>query len=144
RRYQHSFTSKALFKSIAARSTALSPSTILSASLTANQLPSRSIRLVAAARRDLHTSTSAVTTWWQLMMSTTSICRVELMNSTSHPARMQFVWVIVFQRRMFYTGAFMPRRNNSWADNLVLAPWWVSAALALLAYIMLPSLLPAA
>jgi restriction system protein len=38
----------------------------------------------------------------------------------------------------------MPRRKNSWADNLVLAPWWVSAGLALLAYIMLPSVLPAA
>jgi restriction system protein len=32
----------------------------------------------------------------------------------------------------------MPRRKNSWADNLVLAPWWVSAALALLAYTLLP------
>jgi restriction system protein len=57
---------------------------------------------------------------------------------------MQFVWVIVFQPRMFYTGASMPRRKNSWADNLVLAPWWVSAALALLAYTLLPSTLPKA
>jgi restriction system protein len=38
----------------------------------------------------------------------------------------------------------MRRRNNSWADNLVLAPWWVSAVLALLAYAILPSVLPAA
>ena len=38
----------------------------------------------------------------------------------------------------------MRRRKNSWADQLALAPWWVSAALALLAYIMLPSVLPAA
>ena len=45
---------------------------------------------------------------------------------------------------MFYTGAFMPRRKNSWADHLVLAPWWVSAALALLAYTILPAVLPAA
>src|ERR1044072_358765 len=37
----------------------------------------------------------------------------------------------------------MPRRKNSWADNLVLAPWWVSAALALLVFIMLLSVLPA-
>jgi restriction system protein len=38
----------------------------------------------------------------------------------------------------------MPRRKNSWADKLVLAPWWVSAALALLAYALLPSVLPPA
>jgi restriction system protein len=38
----------------------------------------------------------------------------------------------------------MPRRKNSWADNLVLAPWWISAALALLAYMILPAVLPAA
>jgi restriction system protein len=38
----------------------------------------------------------------------------------------------------------MPRRKNSWVDELILAPWWVSAALALLAYILLPSMLPAA
>ena len=38
----------------------------------------------------------------------------------------------------------MPRRKNSWADNLVLAPWWVSAVLALLAYALLPNVLPAA
>jgi hypothetical protein len=50
----------------------------------------------------------------------------------------QIFAVIVFQRGMFYTGAFMPRRNNSWADHLVLATWWVSAALALLAYTILP------
>src|SRR5439155_25243944 len=46
--------------------------------------------------------------------------------------------------KMFYTGAFMPRRKNSWADDLILAPWWVSAALALLAYAILPAVLPAA
>lgn len=28
----------------------------------------------------------------------------------------------------------MPRRKHSWADNLVLAPWWVSLALAFVAY----------
>ena len=44
---------------------------------------------------------------------------------------------------MFYTSALMPRRKNSWADNLVLAPWWVSATLALLAFTILPSVLPA-
>jgi restriction system protein len=37
----------------------------------------------------------------------------------------------------------MPRRKNSWADNLVLAPWWMSAALALLVFIILVSVLPA-
>jgi restriction system protein len=45
---------------------------------------------------------------------------------------------------MFYTSAIMRRRKNSWADNLVLASWWVSAVLALLAYAILPSVLPAA
>jgi len=50
---------------------------------------------------------------------------------------------IVFQPGIFYTSAVMPRRKNSWADNLVLAPWWVSAALALLVFIMLLSVLPA-
>src|SRR6266536_2923987 len=45
---------------------------------------------------------------------------------------------------MFYTGALMPRRKNSWADDLILAPWWVSAALALLAYTLLPRVLPKA
>jgi len=38
----------------------------------------------------------------------------------------------------------MPRRKNSWVDHLVLAPWWVSAVLALLAYTILPSVLPMA
>lgn len=38
----------------------------------------------------------------------------------------------------------MPRRKNSWADNLVLAPWWVSALMAFLAYMILPAVLPAA
>jgi restriction system protein len=38
--------------------------------------------------------------------------------------------------------AGMPRRKCSLADDLVLAPWWVSAVLALLAYGILPSMLP--
>ena len=38
----------------------------------------------------------------------------------------------------------MARRNSSWIDDLILAPWWVSAALALLAYMILPAVLPAA
>jgi restriction system protein len=38
----------------------------------------------------------------------------------------------------------MPRRKNSWVDDLILAPWWVSAVLALLAYVILPAVLPAA
>src|SRR5438552_5615844 len=38
----------------------------------------------------------------------------------------------------------MPRRKSSWVDDLILAPWWVSAALALLAYAILPAVLPAA
>src|SRR6266550_7462286 len=38
----------------------------------------------------------------------------------------------------------MPRRKSSWVDDLILAPWWVSAALALLAYMILPAVLPAA
>jgi len=38
----------------------------------------------------------------------------------------------------------MPRRKSSWVDDLILAPWWVSTALALLAYGILPALLPAA
>jgi restriction system protein len=38
----------------------------------------------------------------------------------------------------------MPRRKSSWVDDLILAPWWVSAALALLAYVILPAMLPAA
>jgi restriction system protein len=37
----------------------------------------------------------------------------------------------------------MPRRKSSWVDDLILAPWWVSAALALLAYAILPAVLPA-
>jgi len=45
---------------------------------------------------------------------------------------------------MFYTSAFVPRRKSSWVDDLILAPWWVSAALALLAYRILPAVLPAA
>src|SRR6476646_11209509 len=45
---------------------------------------------------------------------------------------------------MFYTSALMPRRKSSWVDDLILAPWWVSTALALLAYGILPALLPAA
>ena len=38
----------------------------------------------------------------------------------------------------------MPRRKSSWVDDLILAPWWVSAGLALLAYVILPAVLPAA
>ena len=38
----------------------------------------------------------------------------------------------------------MPRRKSSWVDDLILAPWWVSAALALLAYVILPAVLPTA
>jgi len=45
---------------------------------------------------------------------------------------------------MFYTSALMPRRKNSWVDELILAPSWVSAALALLAYAILPTVLPPA
>lgn len=37
----------------------------------------------------------------------------------------------------------MPRRKSSWIDDLILAPWWVSAVLALLAYMLLPAVLPA-
>lgn len=37
----------------------------------------------------------------------------------------------------------MPRRSDSIVDDLVKAPWWVSAALALLVYLSLPGLLPA-
>lgn len=33
-------------------------------------------------------------------------------------------------------------RESGWADNLVLAPWWVSLALAVLAFAFLPVLLP--
>jgi hypothetical protein len=45
---------------------------------------------------------------------------------------------------MFYTSALVPRRKNSWVNELILAPWWVSAALALLAYAILPTVLPPA
>jgi restriction system protein len=37
----------------------------------------------------------------------------------------------------------MPRRRSSWVDDLILAPWWVSAVLAFLAYAILPAMLPA-
>ena len=43
---------------------------------------------------------------------------------------------------MFYTSALMPRRKSSWVDDLILAPWWVSAGLALVAYVILPTVLP--
>lgn len=36
----------------------------------------------------------------------------------------------------------MPRRRSSIADDLVLMPWWVSAALAGIAYVVLPAVLP--
>src|SRR5437016_6035094 len=42
-----------------------------------------------------------------------------------------------------------PNSNNStrrpksgWADDLVLAPWWVSFGLAILAFVVLPRLIP--
>jgi restriction system protein len=34
------------------------------------------------------------------------------------------------------------RRKSHWADDLVLAPWWVSFGLAVLAFAVLPALLP--
>lgn len=37
----------------------------------------------------------------------------------------------------------MPRRRSSFADELVLCPWWVSAALAGAAVVILPAILPA-
>jgi len=36
----------------------------------------------------------------------------------------------------------MPRRRSSIVDDLVLLPWWVSAALAGIAYLALPAILP--
>lgn len=36
----------------------------------------------------------------------------------------------------------MPRRKASWADELVLLPWWISFGLAALAWIFLPAMLP--
>jgi restriction system protein len=36
----------------------------------------------------------------------------------------------------------MPRRKHSWADDLVLAPWWVSLALAFIAYAVLKNIRP--
>src|ERR1041385_1646163 len=38
----------------------------------------------------------------------------------------------------------MARRKNSWVDELILAPWWVSAVLGLVAYAVLPGVLPPA
>ncbi len=35
-----------------------------------------------------------------------------------------------------------PRRRSSIVDDLVLLPWWVSVALALIAYLVLPAVLP--
>src|SRR5215469_10275599 len=37
----------------------------------------------------------------------------------------------------------MPRRKNTWLDDLIRAPWWISAVLALIAYTVLPGVLPA-
>jgi len=37
----------------------------------------------------------------------------------------------------------MPRRKNTWVDQLILAPWWISAVLALIAYTVLSGVLPA-
>ena len=36
----------------------------------------------------------------------------------------------------------MPRRKHSWADDLVLAPWWVSLVLAAIAYVVLDKIMP--
>src|SRR4051794_25833503 len=36
----------------------------------------------------------------------------------------------------------MARRKTSWADELVLLPWWVSLALAVFAWLFLPAVLP--
>lgn len=36
----------------------------------------------------------------------------------------------------------MPRRKHSWADELVLAPWWVSLVLAAIAYVVLGKVMP--
>lgn len=36
----------------------------------------------------------------------------------------------------------MARRKSSVVDDLILCPWWVSAVLAVLAYVLLPGLLP--
>lgn len=38
----------------------------------------------------------------------------------------------------------MARRKSPWADQLVLAPWWVSLGLAVLAFAVLPAMLPPA
>ncbi|MBA3351133.1 MAG: hypothetical protein H0U23_01685 [Blastocatellia bacterium] len=38
----------------------------------------------------------------------------------------------------------MPRRKSSLADDLILAPWWVSFALAMIALVALPAVLPPA
>jgi len=72
------------------------------------------------------------------------MCGVELMNSTAHPARLQFYASDCFSAKYVLHECGMRRRKNSWADDLVLAPWWISAVLALLAYTMLPSVLPSA
>jgi len=37
----------------------------------------------------------------------------------------------------------MPRWKGSLADDLVLMPWWVSLALAIVVYALLPTILPA-
>jgi restriction system protein len=36
----------------------------------------------------------------------------------------------------------MPRRKHSWADDLVLAPWWISLALAFVGYAVLKNMGP--
>jgi restriction system protein len=36
----------------------------------------------------------------------------------------------------------MPRRKHSWADDLVLAPWWISLVLATIAYVVLGKVMP--
>ena len=41
-------------------------------------------------------------------------------------------------------GGTASSRKGGWADDLVLAPWWVSFALAVLSFALLPRLIPAA
>lgn len=36
----------------------------------------------------------------------------------------------------------MPRRKHSWADKLVLAPWWVSLVLAAIGYVVVGKIMP--
>lgn len=47
-------------------------------------------------------------------------------------------------RKLLERRSDMPRRKSSLAEDLVRAPWWVSLVLALLAYRLLPAVLPTA